>query len=63
MGVVIPERPRGGIDGHSGAGVGGSAGAFAGAKVTNLVRAMEELKEMGYWLGDLMREGIRVTRS
>jgi 23S rRNA (guanosine2251-2'-O)-methyltransferase len=49
-GVVIPERRAAGL---TDAVARASAGALAHlpvAKVTNLVRAMEELKEMGYWL-------------
>jgi len=55
-GVVIPERRAAGItDAVSRA----SAGALAHlpvAKVTNLVRAMEELKQAGYWLVGLDEE-------
>ena len=39
-----------GFDGYGGAGVGGRAGASGIARVKNLVRAMEEVKEAGYWL-------------
>jgi len=49
-GVVIPERRAAGI---TDAVARASAGALAHlpvAKVTNLVRAMEELKQAGYWL-------------
>jgi 23S rRNA (guanosine2251-2'-O)-methyltransferase len=49
-GVVIPERRAVGL---TEAAVRASAGAAAHlpvARVTNLVRAMEEIKEAGYWL-------------
>jgi 23S rRNA (guanosine2251-2'-O)-methyltransferase len=49
-GVVIPERRAAGL---TDAAVRASAGAAAYlrvARVTNLVRAMEEIKEAGYWL-------------
>ena len=49
-GVVIPERRAAGL---TDAVARSSAGALAHlpvAKVTNLARAMEELKEAGYWL-------------
>jgi len=49
-GVVIPERRAAGL---TDAAVRASAGAAAHlriARVTNLVRAMEEIKEAGYWL-------------
>jgi 23S rRNA (guanosine2251-2'-O)-methyltransferase len=56
-GVVIPERRAAGItDAVSRA----SAGALAHlpvARVTNLVRAMEDLKEAGYWLVGLDEAG------
>ena len=49
-GVVIPERRAAGL---TEAAVRASAGAAAHlrvARVTNLVRAMEEIKQAGYWL-------------
>jgi 23S rRNA (guanosine2251-2'-O)-methyltransferase len=49
-GVVVPERRAAGL---TEAAVRASAGAAAHlrvARVTNLVRAMEEIKEAGYWL-------------
>jgi 23S rRNA (guanosine2251-2'-O)-methyltransferase len=56
-GVVIPERRAAGLtDTVSRA----SAGALAHlpiARVTNLVRTMEELKDAGYWLVGLDEEG------
>jgi 23S rRNA (guanosine2251-2'-O)-methyltransferase len=56
-GVVIPERRAAGL---TDAVARASAGALAHllvAKVTNLARAMEELKEAGYWLVGLDEEG------
>src|SRR5208282_5709793 len=56
-GVVIPERRAAGL---TDAVARASAGAIAHlpiAKVTNLVRAMEELKEAGYWLVGLDESG------
>jgi len=55
-GVVIPERRAAGI---TDAVARASAGALAHlpvAKVTNLVRTMEELKQAGYWLVGLDEE-------
>jgi 23S rRNA (guanosine2251-2'-O)-methyltransferase len=52
-GVVIPERRAAGL---TDAVERASAGALAHlpiARVTNLVRAMEEMKEKGYWLAGL----------
>lgn len=52
-GVVIPERRAAGL---TDAVARSSAGALAHlpvAKVTNLARAMEQLKEAGYWLAGL----------
>ena len=56
-GVVIPERRAAGL---TDAVARASAGALAHlpvARVTNLVRAMEELKEAGYWLVGLDEQG------
>jgi 23S rRNA (guanosine2251-2'-O)-methyltransferase len=56
-GVVIPERRAAGL---TEAVARASAGALAHlpvARVTNLVRAMEELKEAGYWLVGLDEAG------
>jgi 23S rRNA (guanosine2251-2'-O)-methyltransferase len=56
-GVVIPERRAAGL---TDAVARASAGALAHlpvAKVTNLVRSMEELKEVGYWLVGLDEQG------
>src|SRR5256886_6523843 len=56
-GVVIPERRAAGL---TDAVARASAGALAHlpvAKVTNLVRTMEELKEAGYWLVGLDEQG------
>ena len=58
-GVIIPERRAAGL---TDAVARASAGALAHlpvAKVTNLARAMEELKEAGYWLVGLDEEGQR----
>jgi 23S rRNA (guanosine2251-2'-O)-methyltransferase len=58
-GVVIPERRAAGL---TDAVARASAGALAHlpiAKVTNLVRAMEELKEAGYWLVGLDENGTK----
>jgi 23S rRNA (guanosine2251-2'-O)-methyltransferase len=56
-GVVIPERRAAGL---TDAVARASAGALAHlpvAKVTNLARSMEELKEAGYWLVGLDEQG------
>jgi 23S rRNA (guanosine2251-2'-O)-methyltransferase len=54
-GVVIPERRAAGL---TEAVARASAGAHLPvAKVTNLARTMEELKEAGYWLVGLDEEG------
>src|SRR5216117_234660 len=49
-GVVIPERRAAGLTDPVARASAGALAHLPVAKVTNLVRAMEELKEMGYWL-------------
>ena len=49
-GVVIPERRAAGLTDTVARASAGALSHLPVAKVTNLVRAMEELKEMGYWL-------------
>ena len=49
-GVVIPERRAAGLTDTVARASAGALSHLAVAKVTNLVRAMEELKEAGYWL-------------
>src|SRR5579871_3524519 len=49
-GVVIPERRAAGLTDTVSRASAGALAHLPVAKVTNLVRAMEELKEMGYWL-------------
>jgi len=49
-GVVIPERRAAGLTDTVARASAGALAHLPVAKVTNLVRAMEELKEMGYWL-------------
>lgn len=49
-GVVIPERRAAGLTGTVARASAGALAHLPIAKVTNLVRTMEELKEAGYWL-------------
>jgi 23S rRNA (guanosine2251-2'-O)-methyltransferase len=49
-GVVIPERRAAGLTDTVARASAGALSHLPVAKVTNLVRAMEELKEEGYWL-------------
>jgi 23S rRNA (guanosine2251-2'-O)-methyltransferase len=49
-GVVIPERRAAGLTDTVARASAGALAHLPVAKVTNLARAMEELKEAGYWL-------------
>jgi 23S rRNA (guanosine2251-2'-O)-methyltransferase len=49
-GVVIPERRAAGLTDTVARASAGALAHLPVAKVTNLVRAMEDLKEAGYWL-------------
>src|ERR1700757_854644 len=49
-GIVIPERRAAGLTDTVARASAGALAHLPVAKVTNLVRAMEELKEAGYWL-------------
>jgi 23S rRNA (guanosine2251-2'-O)-methyltransferase len=52
-GVVIPERRAAGLTDTVARASAGAIAHLPVAKVTNLVRTMEELKEAGYWLAGL----------
>lgn len=56
-GVVIPERRAAGLTDTVARASAGALAHLPIAKVTNLARAMEELKEAGYWLIGLDEEG------
>jgi 23S rRNA (guanosine2251-2'-O)-methyltransferase len=56
-GVVIPERRAVGLTDTVARASAGALAHLAVAKVTNLVRSMEELKKAGYWLVGLDEEG------
>jgi 23S rRNA (guanosine2251-2'-O)-methyltransferase len=56
-GVVIPERRAAGLTDTVARASAGALAHLPIAKVTNLVRAMEELKEAGYWLVGLDEAG------
>jgi 23S rRNA (guanosine2251-2'-O)-methyltransferase len=56
-GVVIPERRAAGLTDTVARASAGALAHLSVAKVTNLVRAMEELKEAGYWLVGLDEQG------
>ena len=56
-GVVIPERRAAGLTDTVARASAGALAHLPIAKVTNLVRAMEELKEAGYWLVGLDEDG------
>jgi len=55
-GVVIPERRAVGLTDTVSRASAGALAHLAVARVTNLVRTMEELKEAGYWLVGLDEE-------
>ena len=55
-GVVIPERRAAGLTDTVARASAGALAHLPIAKVTNLVRTMEELKEAGYWLVGLDEE-------
>jgi len=56
-GVVIPERRAAGLTDTVARASAGALAHLPVAKVTNLVRTMEELKEAGYWLAGLDEQG------
>jgi 23S rRNA (guanosine2251-2'-O)-methyltransferase len=56
-GVVVPERRAAGLTDTVARASAGALSHLPVAKVTNLVRAMEELKEAGYWLVGLDEDG------
>jgi 23S rRNA (guanosine2251-2'-O)-methyltransferase len=56
-GVVIPERRAAGLTETVARASAGALAHLPVAKVTNLVRTMEELKEAGYWLVGLDEQG------
>jgi 23S rRNA (guanosine2251-2'-O)-methyltransferase len=56
-GVIIPERRAAGLTDTVARASAGALAHLPIAKVTNLVRAMEELKEAGYWLVGLDEDG------
>jgi 23S rRNA (guanosine2251-2'-O)-methyltransferase len=56
-GVIIPERRAAGLTDTVARASAGALSHLPIAKVTNLVRTMEELKEAGYWLVGLDEEG------
>jgi 23S rRNA (guanosine2251-2'-O)-methyltransferase len=58
-GVVIPERRAAGLTDTVARASAGALAHLPVAKVTNLVRAMDELKEAGYWLVGLDEDGDR----
>src|SRR6202011_5633703 len=55
-GVVVPERRAAGLTDTVARASAGALSHLPVAKVTNLVRTMEELKEAGYWLIGLDEE-------
>ena len=56
-GVVIPERRAAGLTDTVARASAGALAHLPVAKVTNLARAMEDLKEAGYWLVGLDENG------
>src|SRR3984893_18327952 len=56
-GVVIPERRAAGLTDTVARPSAGALAHLPVAKVTNLARSMEELKEAGYWLVGLDEDG------
>ncbi len=58
-GVVIPERRAAGLTESVSRASAGALAHLPVARVTNLARAMEELKEAGYWLVGLEEQAQR----
>src|SRR5207302_5486387 len=58
-GVVIPERRAVGLTDTVARASAGALAHLPVAKVTNLARTMEELKEGGYWLVGVDEQGER----
>jgi 23S rRNA (guanosine2251-2'-O)-methyltransferase len=58
-GVVIPERRAAGLTEAVSRASAGALAHLPVARVTNLARTMEELKEAGYWLVGLDEEGAK----
>src|SRR6201993_2634255 len=58
-GVIIPERRAAGLTDTVARASAGALAHLPVAKVTNLARAMEELKEAGYWLFGLDEHGSK----
>ena len=56
-GVIIPERRAAGLTDTVARASAGALAHLPVAKVTNVARAMEELKKAGYWLVGLDEEG------
>jgi 23S rRNA (guanosine2251-2'-O)-methyltransferase len=56
-GIIIPERRAAGLTDTVARASAGALSHLPVAKVTNLVRTMEELKEAGYWLVGLDEAG------
>src|SRR6266849_7758951 len=56
-GVIIPERRAAGLTDTVAQASAGALAHLPVAKVTNLVRTMEQLKEAGYWLVGLDEQG------
>ncbi len=56
-GVLIPERRAAGLTDTVARASAGALAHLPVAKVTNLVRTMEQLKEAGYWLVGLDEQG------
>jgi 23S rRNA (guanosine2251-2'-O)-methyltransferase len=56
-GVIIPERRAAGLTDTVARASAGALAHLPVAKVTNLARSMEELKEAGYWLVGLDEAG------
>ena len=56
-GVIIPERRAAGLTDTVARASAGALAHLPVAKVTNLARSMEELKEAGYWLVGLDETG------
>jgi 23S rRNA (guanosine2251-2'-O)-methyltransferase len=60
VGAVIPERRAAGLTETVARASAGALEHLPVARVTNLVRAMEELKEAGFWLVGLDERGEQV---
>ena len=59
-GVVIPERRAAGITESASKAAAGAVEHVAVARIVNVARAMDELKEAGYWIYGVDERGVEM---